>query len=360
LAIASDATSSQIKKAYHKRALQYHPDKISKDATENEVQDAKLKFQAVSITYQILSDDERRKEYDQSGELVDDSEDDFVASEGFAQWEQFFKTVFGGINLDDIDKFTEKYKESEEEEMDVLKYYKVCKGDLSKMISCVMCSDKFDKGRWVKNYIEPAIQRGDVPRYEALGKTMTIDDEEDEVDDIEDVEEDEQDENNTRGGNGSNGKKRLAAKRKGGKGAPSSKKGPKDTASKKKTKISKEAQEMIAEGLVAQIRGRQNGSLAKRAEAFDSLISNNGKSNAKKGGKGKAQCDDIPDDEFEKIQARLEANRSKGKRRWKQKWWAAKRPFCIFSTLSNLALLSNRCSMFVSFTPSRSRPEWFR
>ena len=229
------------------------------------LQDAKLKFQAVSITYQILSDDERRKEYDQSGELVDDSEDDFVASEGFAQWEQFFKTVFVGINLDDIDKFTEKYKESEEEEMDVLKYYKVCKGDLNKMISCVMCSDKFDKARWVKNYIEPAIQRGDVPRYEALGKTMTIDDEEDEVDDIEDVEEDEQDENNTRGGNGSNGKKRLAAKRKGGKGAPSSKKGPKDTASKKKTKISKEAQEMIAEGLVAQIRGRQDGSLAKRA-----------------------------------------------------------------------------------------------
>ena len=56
LEIKPTATENEIKKAYHKLALQYHPDKNnSVDATE--------KFQNITSAYQILIDEKSRKEY---------------------------------------------------------------------------------------------------------------------------------------------------------------------------------------------------------------------------------------------------------------------------------------------------------
>jgi len=324
LGVSSDATTAQLKKAYHKLALLHHPDKVSSKDDAEEIAAAKLKFQAISVTYQILSDEERRKEYDHSGELIDVDNEDFVSSSSFAQWDQFFKNLFPGIKLDDIDKFTVKYKESDEEKMDVLKYYNICRGDLNKMVNCVMCSDKSDKKRWMKQYIEPAIRRGDIPRFhEALEKSLDADendeDEDAEYDDLMDLE------NESSSGNTNDKNKRSTTKKGPSKASPIKKSA---TKTKKKSKLSKEAEEKMAEALIAQIRGKNsNGSsslLTKRAEAFDSLISqmenkySKGSTDKKKGGnnsKPKHKTAEIPDDEFEKIQARLIANRSSNKRK---------------------------------------------
>ncbi|MGH3056218.1 MAG: J domain-containing protein, partial [Gaiellaceae bacterium] len=102
LGVSTTATSSQLRKAYHKRALLYHPDKVAKTSLSSsssskkdegeEVQHAKLKFQAISVTYQILSNDESRREYDETGELVEDDGDGdgggttASSSSGFDQW----------------------------------------------------------------------------------------------------------------------------------------------------------------------------------------------------------------------------------------------------------------------------------
>jgi DnaJ homolog subfamily B member 4 len=61
LSIQPTANQDEIKKAYRKAALKYHPDK-NKDKP-----DAGEKFKEVSQAYEVLSDPEKRKVYDQFG-----------------------------------------------------------------------------------------------------------------------------------------------------------------------------------------------------------------------------------------------------------------------------------------------------
>lgn len=60
LGVPKDATERQIKKAFHKLAMKYHPDK-------NKSPDAEVKFREIAEAYETLSDDAKRTEYDHSG-----------------------------------------------------------------------------------------------------------------------------------------------------------------------------------------------------------------------------------------------------------------------------------------------------
>jgi len=85
LEVPNDADETAIKKAYRQKSLEFHPDKctLDKDACQS-------KFIEVSTAYEVLSDQDKRKTYDQYGE---EGLKDNGASQGNA--EAMFRQFFG-------------------------------------------------------------------------------------------------------------------------------------------------------------------------------------------------------------------------------------------------------------------------
>lgn len=152
---------AKLRKAYFRSALLFHPDKTK----ERDTGLAKEKFQAISFAYEILKNDGKRAEYNETGH-VDEGDDDDSNDGAQKDWKEYFDRIFGKVTTSKIDQFALKYKCSEEEQRDVLKEYKKFKGDLVKMLEYVMLSEPLDAKRWVEDYIKPAIQDGEVFDYE--------------------------------------------------------------------------------------------------------------------------------------------------------------------------------------------------
>ena len=92
LGVPRDASEEDIKKAFRQQALKYHPDR-NKDAGSAE------KFKEINEAYQVLSDPEKRKMYDQLG--YEGLKNSGIAS-GFSGFEDLggfgsiFDSFFGG------------------------------------------------------------------------------------------------------------------------------------------------------------------------------------------------------------------------------------------------------------------------
>ncbi|XP_055999340.1 dnaJ homolog subfamily B member 9-like isoform X2 [Ostrea edulis] len=67
LGVKKNATEKQIKRAFRKLAVQYHPDK-------NKEKDAQAKFLEIAKAYETLSDSEKRKHYDRFGDESDNAQ----------------------------------------------------------------------------------------------------------------------------------------------------------------------------------------------------------------------------------------------------------------------------------------------
>jgi molecular chaperone DnaJ len=61
LGVSNDATGTELKKAYRKLALKYHPDKNQGDKA------AEDKFKEISVAYEVLGDEDKRAKYDRFG-----------------------------------------------------------------------------------------------------------------------------------------------------------------------------------------------------------------------------------------------------------------------------------------------------
>lgn len=62
LGVSKTASADEIKKAYRKQALEWHPDKHASDKEA-----AEKRFKEINEAYQVLSDQNKRSQYDQFG-----------------------------------------------------------------------------------------------------------------------------------------------------------------------------------------------------------------------------------------------------------------------------------------------------
>lgn len=98
LGVQKGATADEIKKAYRKKAIQYHPDKYS-DKPEAEQKAAEEKFKEAAEAYDVLSDDKKRQLYDAYGHNM--GPQGFGGGAGGAQYGGY-GFGGGGFSMEDI------------------------------------------------------------------------------------------------------------------------------------------------------------------------------------------------------------------------------------------------------------------
>lgn len=253
--VAPTATTSEIKKAYMKLALVHHPDKGGD----------KEKFQALSLAHSILSDEEKRKIYDEHGTLDDDGD---FNEENFDFWYQYFRNLFPKISLSDISRFEQEYVGSEEERNDVLQAYDQHGGRLQHIMDSVMFAEEGEELRIIA-LIDSLIESGEITATKAYTKDKA------------------KAENDAKDTKKANQRKRKQA-----------------------TKAA-QSEEALSALIKAQQQNRQ-----RQASALASILSkyenddleDNGGRKAKRAKKSAAhEADDIDEDEFQRIQQSLQS-----------------------------------------------------
>lgn len=96
LGVSKSATADEIKKAYRKKAIQYHPDKNPGD------KEAEEKFKEAAEAYEVLSDEQKRAKYDRFGHEAPGgfgghSGGGFSMDDIFSQFGDIFGGGFGGF-----------------------------------------------------------------------------------------------------------------------------------------------------------------------------------------------------------------------------------------------------------------------
>ena len=92
LGVSETATESEIKKAYRKLARQFHPD-------VNKSPEAEEKFKEINAAYEVLSDKEKKAQYDRFGDQMFGGQNfqDFARSQGGnVDLDEILRQMFGG------------------------------------------------------------------------------------------------------------------------------------------------------------------------------------------------------------------------------------------------------------------------
>lgn len=155
LNVEKDAKNDQIKRAYRLLSLKVHPDHAEEDRKEESTR----KFQILAKVYLILSDEDKRKIYDETGS-TDDEEYEIEDRDWYAYW----RSLFPRITEDDIKSCLSEYKGSEEELSELKKYYLKFEGDLDKISQCLIGYEPSESDRYVE-IIKEMITKNEVPEF---------------------------------------------------------------------------------------------------------------------------------------------------------------------------------------------------
>lgn len=123
-------------------------------------EDAIQQFQKIGFAYAVLSDEVRRRKFDNTG-----STKELMFGEGDADfdWNEYFKELWTGeVSRQTLDEFKKKYQNSEEEKYDILEAYEETEGDLEGIFERVPCCEFLaDENRFIA-IIDEAIKEGEI------------------------------------------------------------------------------------------------------------------------------------------------------------------------------------------------------
>lgn len=157
LRLTKAASESEVKRAYRKKSLEVHPDR----AAEEDKATATEKFQYLSRVYTVLSDQDKKALYDETGEV----DDDVVVQE--RDWDAYWRLLFQKITVQDIAEFEKNYKGSEEEINDLKSAYLDYQGDMDAILENLLCATVDDVERFT-GIIEELISKEDLPKFSAF------------------------------------------------------------------------------------------------------------------------------------------------------------------------------------------------
>ncbi|WVR09421.1 hypothetical protein IAU60_006488 [Kwoniella sp. DSM 27419] len=166
LSLNPSATSEEIRKAYRRLALQYHPDKHSAKSEEAK-EEASKQFQRIGFAYAVLSDQGRKKRYDSTGR----TDDKFADAEEMG-WDAYFESLFKRVDRKILDEDKERYQGSEEETADLVSAYNSSQGSLPSILSHIPHSQHADEDRLIAK-INELITSGELERTAKWTKTST-------------------------------------------------------------------------------------------------------------------------------------------------------------------------------------------
>ena len=139
LGLKRNATNLEIRKAYKRLVLLCHPDKNKTDP------DTASKFMNITRAYKILSNENSRKYYDETGEYEEEDQGQIDIDNTL----NFFRKIY---SPQDIDSYVNKYVGSKEEEQDLINYYNDNNGDLRRILEWIPCSKNEDVERFIDIY----------------------------------------------------------------------------------------------------------------------------------------------------------------------------------------------------------------
>ena len=151
----ANPSAKDIKRAYHRKALELHPDKNVGDAS------AAGKFQTLQRVYGVLSDETKRRTYDATGR-VEDAE---LGGEAFQNLYEYYRGAYKEVSTEDIEAFEREYRGSDEEKRDVLECYAKYEGDMTRVFAWVMCSEEADDSHRFADVVDEAVRDGRAESY---------------------------------------------------------------------------------------------------------------------------------------------------------------------------------------------------
>src|SRR5688572_21216811 len=95
LGVQRSASGEEIKRAYRRLAMKYHPDRNGENPAE-----AETKFKECAEAYEVLSDEQKRRRYDQYGHAGVQGAHDFShmdVGDIFSMFDDIFGGAFGGV-----------------------------------------------------------------------------------------------------------------------------------------------------------------------------------------------------------------------------------------------------------------------